>query len=178
MRVAIVNDQRLATEALRRVVLSDPAHEIAWTAEDGQEAVDRCNRDRPDVILMDLVMPVMNGAGATLLSKLTSVNEIRCHLDAVGSRASEVSDHAVAEASPAGRPVPLVAIGASTGGPQALERILSTWPDGFPAAVIVAQHIGADFAASLVHWLAEKSRLTISSSATRRTPPLSRAGNV
>ena len=33
MRVAIVNDLRLATEALRRVVTSDPSHEIAWTAE-------------------------------------------------------------------------------------------------------------------------------------------------
>jgi two-component system, chemotaxis family, response regulator WspF len=36
MRIAIVNDQRLAMEALRRVVLSNPDHQIAWTAEDGR----------------------------------------------------------------------------------------------------------------------------------------------
>jgi len=39
MRVGIVNDQRLVTEALRRIVLSDPSHQVAWTAEDGREAV-------------------------------------------------------------------------------------------------------------------------------------------
>src|SRR5262245_40295700 len=65
MRVAIVNDQKLAAEALRRVVLSDPRHEIAWVAEDGEEAVRRCAQDTPDVILMDLVMPRVNGAEAT-----------------------------------------------------------------------------------------------------------------
>jgi chemotaxis response regulator CheB len=65
MRVAIVNDQRLAAEALRRVVLSDPRHEIAWVAEDGDEAARRCREDTPDVVLMDLIMPRVNGAEAT-----------------------------------------------------------------------------------------------------------------
>src|SRR3954451_12248400 len=65
MRVAIVNDMRLATEALRRIVRSDPRHEVAWTAVDGAEAVRLCGQDTPDVILMDLLMPVMNGAEAT-----------------------------------------------------------------------------------------------------------------
>jgi two-component system response regulator WspF len=65
MRVAIVNDQRLITEALRRVVLSDPRHQIAWVADDGDEAVRLCRQDLPDVVLMDLVMPHVNGAEAT-----------------------------------------------------------------------------------------------------------------
>ncbi len=65
MRVAIVNDQKLVTEVLRCVVLSDPRHEIAWVAEDGDEAVRRCLQDVPDVILMDLIMPRLNGAEAT-----------------------------------------------------------------------------------------------------------------
>ncbi len=56
---------RLATEVLRRIVCSDAKHEIAWTAADGAEAVRRCQQDTPDVILMDLIMPVMNGAEAT-----------------------------------------------------------------------------------------------------------------
>src|SRR5262249_14318557 len=65
MRVGIVNDQQIAVETLRRVVLSDPRHEIAWVARDGDEAVRRCRADRPDVVLMDLVMPQVNGAEAT-----------------------------------------------------------------------------------------------------------------
>jgi two-component system response regulator WspF len=65
MRIAIVNDVKLAVEALRRVVISVPGHEIAWIAYDGAEAVARCARDKPDLILMDLIMPVMNGVEAT-----------------------------------------------------------------------------------------------------------------
>ena len=65
MRVAIVNDLRIATEALRRLLASDPDCELAWTAPDGAVAVERCRTDLPDLILMDLVMPVMDGVEAT-----------------------------------------------------------------------------------------------------------------
>jgi len=65
MRIAIVNDLRIATEALRRVVCSRPDNRVAWTAASGQEAVRKCEQDPPDVVLMDLVMPGMNGAEAT-----------------------------------------------------------------------------------------------------------------
>lgn len=65
MRIAIVNDMRAASEALRRVVDSLPDHEVAWTAGDGVEAIALARRDRPDLILMDLLMPHMDGAQAT-----------------------------------------------------------------------------------------------------------------
>ncbi|MBU4200661.1 MAG: chemotaxis-specific protein-glutamate methyltransferase CheB [Verrucomicrobia bacterium] len=65
MRIAIVNDLNLAVEALRRVVNSIPDYAIAWVAHDGAEAVTQCARDVPDLILMDLIMPVMDGVEAT-----------------------------------------------------------------------------------------------------------------
>ncbi|NCA10979.1 chemotaxis-specific protein-glutamate methyltransferase CheB [bacterium] len=65
MRIGIVNDVRAASEALRRVVDSLPDHEIAWTAADGVEAVAMAKRDRPDLILMDLIMPHLDGVQAT-----------------------------------------------------------------------------------------------------------------
>lgn len=65
MRIALVNDMPMAIEVLRRVLLRAPRHQIAWTAYDGAEAVRRCSEDRPDLILMDLIMPVMDGVEAT-----------------------------------------------------------------------------------------------------------------
>ncbi len=65
MRVAIVNDLRMATEALRRIVEMQDGLELAWTAMDGREAVEKTGEDLPDLILMDLVMPEMDGETAT-----------------------------------------------------------------------------------------------------------------
>lgn len=65
MRIGIVNDTLFAAEALRRTVLSNGRHEVAWVARSGADAVARCAKDRPDAILMDLVMPDMNGVEAT-----------------------------------------------------------------------------------------------------------------
>ena len=65
MKVAIVNDLAVACEALRRVVASDASLEIAWIARDGDEAVAKARVARPDLILMDLLMPRMDGVAAT-----------------------------------------------------------------------------------------------------------------
>ena len=65
MRIGIVNDVPMAIEAMRRVLLRSGGHEIAWTAEEGEQAVERCLRDRPDLVLMDLVMPQIDGVEAT-----------------------------------------------------------------------------------------------------------------
>ena len=65
MRIAIVNDVLLAAEALRRVIVKAGVHDVAWIAQDGEEAVARCQSDRPDLILMDLFMPRMDGVEAT-----------------------------------------------------------------------------------------------------------------
>jgi len=65
VRIAIVNDLALVVEFLRKIVTRIPGHEIAWVARDGHEAVKKCAADTPDLILMDLIMPVMDGVEAT-----------------------------------------------------------------------------------------------------------------
>ncbi len=65
MRIGIVNDLISARVAMSRVLMSSPDHEVAWTANDGGEAIARTREDRPDVILMDLFMPGIDGVEAT-----------------------------------------------------------------------------------------------------------------
>jgi chemotaxis response regulator CheB len=56
---------------------------------------------------------------------------------------------------------PLVAIGASTGGPAALACILSGLPAGFPAALVIIQHVDVQFAAGLADWLQARTTLPV-----------------
>ena len=65
MRIGIVNDSPMATELLRRLICTSKEHEVAWIARDGAEAVKFCERDLPNLVLMDLIMPCMDGAEAT-----------------------------------------------------------------------------------------------------------------
>ncbi len=65
MRIAIVNDMPMAVEALRRALAFEPAHQVIWIASNGEEAVRQCAENTPDLILMDLIMPVMDGVEAT-----------------------------------------------------------------------------------------------------------------
>jgi two-component system response regulator WspF len=56
---------------------------------------------------------------------------------------------------------PIVALGASTGGPKALATILGAFPDTFSAAVVIVQHLDAHFYQGLSEWLAHGSRLPV-----------------
>jgi two-component system, chemotaxis family, response regulator WspF len=65
VRIGIANDLPMAAEMLRRLVCASGHHKIAWIARDGAEAVSLCEKELPDLILMDLVMPYMDGVEAT-----------------------------------------------------------------------------------------------------------------
>ncbi|MDR8017106.1 chemotaxis response regulator protein-glutamate methylesterase [Ectopseudomonas guguanensis] len=65
MRIAIANDMPLAVEALRRALAAEPEYQLIWIAANGEEAVSRCRDDLPDLLLMDMLMPGMDGVEAT-----------------------------------------------------------------------------------------------------------------
>lgn len=210
MRIAIVNDLLIAIEALRRVIATVPDYQVAWIARDGAEAVAKAIADPPDLILMDLLMPGVDGVAATQqimkqspcavvlvtatvhgqgakvfeamgYGALDAVNTPILGPQGQGESGTEVlakiatvakllgksgrrkpQDTLGAERRSRSQPVPpIIAIGASTGGPQALRTILSKLPATFTGAVVIVQHIDAQFAPGLVNWLGQYTSLPV-----------------
>ena len=186
MRIAIANDVPMAAEALRRVVASTQEHQVAWIARTGLEAVQKCCIDRPDLILMDLNMPELDGVEATrrimeecpcaiLVVTGRPQDNVNQVFRALGAGALDVTATPVLQGKQGGDaellhkiktmdklirhsggsqsmsprrtvslPEPreavidtLVAIGASTGGPMAVTRVLAGWTPPPNCAVVV-----------------------------------------
>ena len=65
IRVLICDDHALFREGVKTVLALHPEFEVVGEAEDGREAVERATRLNPDVVLMDISMPVLKGFDAT-----------------------------------------------------------------------------------------------------------------
>ena len=65
IRVLICDDQDLVCEGLRAILEASPDVQVAGVAHDGAEAVELVEKSQPEVVLMDLKMPIMNGLQAT-----------------------------------------------------------------------------------------------------------------
>jgi DNA-binding NarL/FixJ family response regulator len=65
VRVVIADDQRLFAEALEAILSTDGRIDVVGRALDGQSAIDLAVEHAPDVVLMDIAMPVMDGIDAT-----------------------------------------------------------------------------------------------------------------
>ncbi|MDH5436571.1 MAG: chemotaxis response regulator protein-glutamate methylesterase [Gammaproteobacteria bacterium] len=207
MRIAIVNDTQMAVEVLKKIIFSFDKHQIAWVAVNGKEAVEKCAKDVPDLILMDVIMPIMNGVEATraimqatpcsiLMVTSTVDGNASQVFEAMGAGALDATNTPVIEgagseegarlfidkintleklissnkrieiSNSVGHQVStnsnyILAIGASTGGPSALAKVLSSLPTDFPAPIVIAQHVDKMFSENFALWLGDQTALPV-----------------
>ena len=201
MKIGIANDSPIAVEALRRALFFEPGHQLLWTAGNGADAVARCAEQTPDVVLMDLIMPGMDGIEATRQIMAATPCAILIVTASIGANSSRVFDamgHGAIDAidtpelgpdngrvgaagllrkletigrligQPRPRPsLPIIrsrsggqamlAIGASSGGPTALAKLLAGLPVDLAAAIVIVQHIDEQFAPGMAAWLCQYS---------------------
>ena len=217
MRVLIVDDSAFMRKVIAQVLSSDPSIEVVGTARNGQEGVEKVKLLKPDVVTMDIEMPVLDGLAALkkirlecpeprpavlMCSTLTSAGSHEAlralrlgAADVIAKDASflagntttmqseliekirAISGHresirAVAKSAASAaqapttfrlgdRPVDLVLIGSSTGGPPVLEKMLTKLPADFPVPVVVAQHMPAMFTKSVAERLDQTCAITV-----------------
>lgn len=200
IRVLIVDDSPFIRMSLKKILSSTPDIEVIDTANDGREGILKLQALKPDVVTMDVEMPVMNGIqaldeimrwqptpiivlssvttdGAKLTMKaleLGAVEVVAKPSGRIGDDLRNLAEDLVLKVkSVAGidptrlvrkvekRPyttvqgtlprhkIDIVAIGTSTGGPSALQTVLTKLPKDFPVPVVVAQHMPPGFTAPL-----------------------------
>jgi len=212
MKIAIANDVPMAAEALRRVVASTAEHQVLWIARTGLEAVRMCADNPPDLVLMDLNMPVLDGVEATrqimerspcaiLIVTGRPQDNVNQVFRALGAGALDVTATPVLQGKPGGdsellakirtmdkllrhsggtqsmqprsalssepqrngsNVTSLLAIGASTGGPVAISKLLAGWRPPSGCAIVVVQHIDENFADNFARWLGEQLDMPVS----------------
>lgn len=222
IKVLVVDDSSFFRRRVSEIINSEPRLEVMDVATNGKEAVDKALRLKPDVITMDIEMPVMDGITAVreimakgpipilMFSSLThdgakatldaldagaldflpkkfediarnrddAVSLLQQRVIEISSRRSSMRRPASKPATPAAKSAPassaqrgakpaaptkpssagrfkstgkryqLTAIGTSTGGPVALQKILTQLPANYPHPILLIQHMPATFTAA------------------------------
>jgi two-component system chemotaxis response regulator CheB len=227
LRVLVIEDSLTIRRRLVEVLSADRAIEVVGEAADGRRGRELCQALRPDVVTVDMMMPVMTGLATTehimaycptpilIVSSSTNRGELFKTYDALAAGAVDVLDKPtgnevdddwerrlvstvklvaripvithpraklrLSTPMPLSMPMPMptaaptpapalaggrgrprvVAIGASTGGPAALLRILQALPRRFPLPILTVIHLAASFASAFAEWLSSQSPLPV-----------------
>lgn len=248
IRVLVVDDSSFFRRRLTEILAADTELVVVGTANNGQEAIQKAQELKPDVITMDVEMPVMNGIEAVrqilkiqrvpilMFSSLThdgakatldaldagavdflpkkfediardkseAIDLLRQRVKAVATKrlavkssvattAAVASPSVTKPASPpiartpvaraellrqpsaaseldkpfrvSGKQYKLVAIGTSTGGPVALQNIITALPATFPVPIILIQHMPAAFTGAFAQRLNSLSKIEVKEAA-------------
>jgi two-component system chemotaxis response regulator CheB len=213
VKVLVVDDSAFMRKVLSDLFAAESDFTVLEAARNGKEAVDKVKRLKPDVVTMDVEMPVMDGITAldtimresptpvVMVSSLTregadatmkalekgavdfvaktagpisSIEQIRTEILAKCRAAAKANVRQLVRPPspppppvahpPAFAPSPdeqIVAIGTSTGGPRALQEIITRLPGNLPCPVVIVQHMPPGFTKSLSDRLNSLSALTV-----------------
>lgn len=201
--VLIVDDSAVARQAVSRAIGEASGMQVAGIARDGQMALEAVARSRPDAVVLDLEMPIMDGISflralratdttlpVVVFSTMTS-HSAAATLEAMsagatayvlkpsalrGTGSGDIDSELipVLRAVLGSRPAPqqvarpfgvrrvwAVVVAVSTGGPTALNTLLSALPADLPVPVLVVQHMPATFTTLLAQRLDDRCALQV-----------------
>ncbi|AGT31556.1 chemotaxis protein CheY [Geobacillus genomosp. 3] len=212
IKVLVVDDSAFMRKWISDLLSEHPRLEVIGTARNGQEALEKMAVLRPDVVTLDVEMPVMDGLETlrhimhkqplpvVMVSSTTKegaentiaamqygavdfvtkpsgsisldLYKVKDELIRKVLHASEANIGALAvrrpqaalwrpPVKPARAEKAIVAIGTSTGGPRALETVLTQLPSGLAAPVVIVQHMPKGFTKSLADRLDALSAITV-----------------
>ncbi|MGC1870950.1 MAG: chemotaxis response regulator protein-glutamate methylesterase [Acidobacteriaceae bacterium] len=222
IRVLVVDDSVVIRRMVSDVLAGEPDIEVAGAAADGRIALQKIEQVNPDILTLDVEMPVMDGletlrqlrkthrrlpvimfstltergASATMDALALGASDYVTKPANVGSAAAalekiraelipKIRAHGPQPANSAARPftltpeqmaqlpfsvsaprpatsrVEVVAIGTSTGGPNALGDLVPLLPPNFPVPVVIVQHMPPIFTKFLADRLSSKSQITV-----------------
>jgi two-component system chemotaxis response regulator CheB len=224
IRALIIDDSALIRKLLSDILSKDPNLRVIGTAVNGKDGLEKIEKLRPDVVLLDNFMPVLDGL-KTLARIMKECPTPVVMISALGEKAEEITltafeygavdviqkpegilsqsmpdmaeeisrkvraaakanlenlecmrnrelkesevdkrekiEENISRKETTASVRNVLAIGASTGGPRALEKLLGSFPADIPAAVLVIQHMPAGFTASLSKRLDSKTALRV-----------------
>lgn len=215
IRIIIADDSAFMRKLLSDLFAQEPDFLVLDTARNGKEAVEKIKRLKPDLVTMDVNMPIMDGLSALailmrecrvpvmMISSLTKVGadatvkalslgavdfieKVSGPISSIAAIRNEILEkcRAAAHANigkigmgtfkakiPATNSIKkvnisysdemLIAIGTSTGGPRALQEVITNLPRELPCGVVIVQHMPAGFTKSLAERLNSLSEVTV-----------------
>ncbi|UOQ85595.1 protein-glutamate methylesterase/protein-glutamine glutaminase [Gracilibacillus salinarum] len=209
-RVLVVDDSAFMRKMISDIIRSSDSLECVDTARNGEDALKKIEKWKPDVITLDVEMPIKDGIQTlteimeqnplpiVMLSSLTksgadktiealSLGAVDVIAKPSGSISLDIkkieteiirkvknaatanvkltkkrtSERVQASYKPIQSDKPIVAIGSSTGGPRALQQVITKLPADFQAPVVIVQHMPKGFTKSLAERLDKLSLLAV-----------------
>lgn len=209
IRVLIIEDSAFMRKMITEILESDQRIQVVGTAKNGKEGLSKISQLSPDVVTLDIEMPIMDGM--TTLENIMASNPLpvvmlassttKGSTDIIQAMAKGAVDFITKPSGPISLDIhqirediiekiviasqakltaskllknvhpnltltpqhheTIVAIGTSTGGPRALQKILTALPSNFPAPILIVQHMPSGFTRSLAERLNSLSSIQV-----------------